>query len=51
VLDIDGTPARRMRALAAALGPERIGQTATLRLLRAGAVQTTSVTIAARPAG
>jgi S1-C subfamily serine protease len=51
VLDIDGTPARRMRALAAALGPERIGQTATLRLLRAGAVQTASVTIAARPAG
>ncbi|HXT78378.1 MAG TPA: S1C family serine protease [Acetobacteraceae bacterium] len=51
VLDIDGTPARRMRALAALLGPERIGQTLTLRLLRAGTVQTVGVPIAARPAG
>jgi S1-C subfamily serine protease len=49
VLDIDGTPAGRPRALSASLGPDRIGQAVALRLLRAGAVQTISVTIAARP--
>jgi S1-C subfamily serine protease len=49
VLDIDGTPAGRPRALTASLGPDRIGQAVVLRLLRAGAVQTISVTIAARP--
>jgi S1-C subfamily serine protease len=49
VLDIDGTPAARPRALTAALGPDRIGQAVALRVLRAGAVQTISVTIAARP--
>jgi S1-C subfamily serine protease len=50
VLDLDGTPVRRLRALAALLGPDRIGQTVTLRLLRAGAVQSLPVVIAARPA-
>jgi S1-C subfamily serine protease len=50
LLDLDGTPVRRMRALAAALGPERIGQSVSLRLLRAGALQTLAVVIAARPA-
>lgn len=50
MLDLDGTPVRRARALAAAMGPERIGQSVTLRLLRAGALQTLSVVIAARPA-
>jgi S1-C subfamily serine protease len=50
MLDLDGTPVRRARALAAAMGPERIGQGVTLRLLRAGALQTLSVVIAARPA-
>ncbi len=50
MLDLDGTPVRRPRALAAAMGPERIGQSVTLRLLRAGALQTLSVVIAARPA-
>jgi S1-C subfamily serine protease len=49
VLDIDGTPAGRPRALTASLGPERIGQAVALRVLRAGAVQTISVTIAVRP--
>ena len=49
VLDIDGTPAGRARVLTALLGPDRIGQIVALRLLRAGAVQTISVTIAARP--
>ncbi len=50
MLDLDGTPVRRARALAAAMGPDRIGQSVTLRLLRAGALQTLSVVIAARPA-
>ncbi len=50
MLDLDGTPVRRPRALAAAMGPERIGQSVTLRLLRAGALETLSVVIAARPA-
>jgi S1-C subfamily serine protease len=49
VLDIDGTPAGRPRALTASLGPDRIGQPAALRILRAGAVHTVSVTVAARP--
>ncbi|HEX3575500.1 MAG TPA: S1C family serine protease [Rhodopila sp.] len=49
VLDIDGTPAGRPRALAASLGPDRIGQVVALRLLRAGVVQTIAVMIAARP--
>ncbi len=50
VLDIDGTAVSRPRALTASLGPDRIGQAVVLRLLRAGAVQTISVTVAARPA-
>jgi len=50
LLDLDGTPVRRMRALAAALGPERIGQSVALRLLRAGALQALAVVIAPRPA-
>lgn len=50
VLDVDGTPARRTRALAVALGPERIGQPVALRLLRAGELRTLSVLITARPA-
>jgi len=50
MLDLDGTPVRRARALAAAMGPERIGQSVAVRLLRAGALQTLSVVIAARPA-
>jgi S1-C subfamily serine protease len=50
VLDIDGTPVSRPRALNASLGPDRIGQAVVLRVLRAGAVQAISVTVAARPA-
>ena len=50
VLDIDGTQVGRTRALTAFLGPERIGQSLTLGVLRAGAVQQISVTITARPA-
>lgn len=50
LLDLDGEATTHPRALAAALDARRIGQTAALRLLRAGAVQTVSVTVAARPA-
>jgi S1-C subfamily serine protease len=50
MLDLDGTPVRRARALAVAMGPEQIGRSVTLRLLRAGALHTLSVVIAARPA-
>jgi S1-C subfamily serine protease len=50
VLDIGGVPTGRPRALAAAMGPDRIGQTVALTLLRAGALHSVSVTIAARPA-
>jgi S1-C subfamily serine protease len=50
VLEIDGAAVSQPRALSAVLGPDRIGHTAMLRLLRAGAVQSIGVTIAARPA-
>jgi S1-C subfamily serine protease len=50
VLDIDGHAVSRPRALSVLLGPDRIGQSAVLRVLRAGAVQAINVTIAARPA-
>jgi S1-C subfamily serine protease len=50
VLDIDGSAVSRPRALSALLGADRIGQTAVLRVLRAGAVQSIGVVIAARPA-
>jgi S1-C subfamily serine protease len=50
VLDIDGSPVSRPRALTASLSPDRIGQVTILRLLRAGAVLAVSVTIGARPA-
>nr|WP_294507923.1 S1C family serine protease [uncultured Rhodopila sp.] len=50
VLEIDGAPVSRPRALTASLGPDRIGQPVVLRVLRAGAVQTIAVTVAARPA-
>ncbi len=50
VLDIDGTEVNRPRALSILLGADRIGETAIVRILRAGTVQTVGVTIAARPA-
>jgi len=49
LLDLDGTPLRRVRALSAALGPEQIGRQVSLRLLRAGALQTLAVVVAPRP--
>jgi len=50
LLEVDGTPVRRARTLAAALGPERIGQPVAVRLLRAGELRTLSLVITARPA-
>jgi S1-C subfamily serine protease len=49
VLDIGGVPVDRPKALAAAMGAEHIGQPVYLRLLRAGTLNTVSVTIAERP--
>lgn len=49
LLEIAGTPVATPRNVAAALGPERIGQAATLKVLRGGAIATASVTVAARP--
>jgi S1-C subfamily serine protease len=49
LLDLDGSPVRRVRALSAALGPEQIGKRVSLRLLRAGALQTLAVVVAPRP--
>ena len=50
LLDVDGAPTLSARALAAKLGPDRVGQTAQLRLLRAGAAHTLSAMVAPRPA-
>jgi S1-C subfamily serine protease len=50
ILEVDGKQTGRARGLAAALAPERIGQPAALKLLRAGDVHMVTVTIAARPA-
>jgi S1-C subfamily serine protease len=50
VLEVDGRRTGRTRGLAAALAAERIGQPATLKLLRAGEVHLVTVTIGTRPA-
>jgi len=49
LLEIGGTAVASPRAVAAALGPERIGQTVSLKVLRGGALARPSVTVAARP--
>jgi len=49
ILEIDGRRTGRPRGLAAALSPENIGQPATVKLLRAGAVHMVTVTIGAHP--
>jgi S1-C subfamily serine protease len=49
LLKIDATAVATPRAVAAALGPERIGQAVTLTVLRGGQVATANVTVAARP--
>lgn len=49
LLEIDGAPARRGRGLAVLLGPEKVGQAVTLRMLRAGALHIVSAVVGARP--
>ena len=49
ILEVDGRHTGRPRGLAASLGAERIGEPATLKLLRAGAVQMVTVVIGAHP--
>jgi len=49
ILEVDGKRTGRARGLASALGPERIGQPATLKLLRAGEVRQVTVVIGTHP--
>lgn len=49
ILEVDGRRTGRAGGLAAVRGPERIGQPATLKLLRAGQVHLVTAVIAARP--
>jgi S1-C subfamily serine protease len=49
ILEVDGRRTGRPRGLAAALAPERIGQPATLKLLRAGTVELVTLTIGTHP--
>jgi S1-C subfamily serine protease len=49
ILEVDGRRTGRPRGLAAALAPERIGQPATLKLLRAGTVHLVTLTIGTHP--
>ncbi len=50
LLTVDGEPALRLRAIRARLGSDRVGQAIDIRLMRAGAVQSVRLTVAARPA-
>ncbi len=50
LLTVDGEPALRLRAIRSRLGADRVGQTIDIRLMRAGAVQSARLTVAARPA-
>jgi S1-C subfamily serine protease len=47
---IDGEAVRRHRKIAARLGPDSIGSTVDLRVIRGGAIASVQATIAARPA-
>ena len=50
ILEVDGRhTGGRARGLASALGPERIGQPVTLKLLRAGVVHLVTIVIGAHP--
>jgi S1-C subfamily serine protease len=49
LLGLDGHPVAGPQELAPALEPERVGQAATVRLLRAGEVTEVTLTIGARP--
>lgn len=50
LIALDDQPMLGHRTLRAFLGPERIGKPCAVRLLRGGAVQTATLTVAARPA-
>ncbi len=50
LLALEGVALTSPRAAAAALGPDSVGRTVTLRVLRGGQVMSLSITIAARPA-
>lgn len=49
LLAMDGEPMTRLRSVRGKLGRDRVGQEVDLRLMRAGAVQTVRLTVAARP--
>jgi S1-C subfamily serine protease len=49
ILEVDGRHTGRARGLATTLGPERIGEPATLKLLRAGEVRLVTVVIGTHP--
>jgi S1-C subfamily serine protease len=49
LLSIDDFRFGQRRGLASLMGPDRIGKSVTLRLLRAGGMKTIGVVIAARP--
>jgi S1-C subfamily serine protease len=51
LLALDDQTITGHRAIRAFLGPERVGQNVTVRLLRGGLVQTAALIVAARPAG
>jgi len=49
VLAVGGNSARSVRGIVPSLGPDSVGKTATLRVLRGGTLVTLEVTIEARP--
>jgi S1-C subfamily serine protease len=51
LLSLDGQAMTGHRAIRAFLGPETVGKTVTLRLVRGGLVQTAALTVAACPPG
>jgi S1-C subfamily serine protease len=50
VVAIDGEPIRRYRKFAARLGPESVGRTTELSVIRGGAIVSVKATVTARPA-
>jgi S1-C subfamily serine protease len=49
IVAIGDAPARRLRRVLAQLGPDSIGRSLPLQVIRGGAVQTLALTVAARP--
>ena len=50
LLEIDGVSLASPRSMAAALGPETVGKSVTVKLVRGGSVVSVNVTVGARPA-